>query len=119
MNDRKVIMALGWVWGILGLPTWLVLVVDACLSMRGPWWLFFGTVAVFAWWAYLLLTAFVAPCPFKADDERLRLSVLRHITNAALDAGVNISLAYKRGHIEVRTTTPIAATRGKVTQVWE
>jgi|GEM_PF-4997435 len=118
MNDRKTIMALGWVWGILGVPPFFVRVADACLSMHGPWWLFFGVVAAFGWWAYLMLTAFIAPCPFK--DEVDRLGILRHVTDAALKAGVNISLIYHNGGcVKIRTTAPVAATRGKVTQVWE
>ena len=117
MNDRKIIMALGWVWGILGVPFWLVLVADACLSMHGPWWLFFGTSAVFVWWVYLMLTAFVAPCPFKYAEHmrsRLYFRTLSHVRRA------DVHVIYRRnGTHDAHACFKNDGAQGNLTEVWE
>jgi len=117
VNDRKVIMSLGWVWGTWVVPSYLVKIADACLSMHGPWWLFFGTAAVFAWWAYLLLTAFVAPCPFKMIEElqwRLSFRTLAHERLA------DVHVRYKsNGRFDARVDFKNNGTPGKLTEVWE
>lgn len=81
MDVRKEIMILGWIASIC-LMQMYVFVMSNCLSTGGSLLTYITAPIWFGLWVYIILMAYVSPCPFKMLEKA------RVITGEQIDAAI-------------------------------